>query len=176
METSLNGLGLFKSIDGFKDNLVPALVGAAGAGVAVYATDKLMKYPLPSIGSLDAKLSTLHPALPAAARVGVAVVGVPTVAMLASKFSGGKLKVPAGAMAGATAVLTLYGLVGLVNVFAPGKLPALSGFAGAALQIDAASGPFAGMSGAALAVEEPGKFGGIGGVSGAGFHAVMGAY
>lgn len=172
METSLNGLSLFKAFDGFKDNLVPALVGAAGAGAALYGVNRLMSYPFGTFGSLDAKLAGVHAALPGVARLGIAVVGVPMVAVAAAKVSGGKLRVPTGALTGATAVLALFGVAAAVNAVRPGSIP-LGGFAGAALLAENVGGPFGGAS---LGVEEAGKFGGIGGGSGPGFASVMGGY
>lgn len=170
METSLNGLGL--GIPGLnlglvKKNAVPALIGAAGAGVALYGVDKLMRYQFGTFGTLDGKLAGLHPALPGAARFGIAVAGVPAAAMLVSKVA--KVRVPDAAVAGATAVLALFGVVAVVNVLRPGTL-ALPGFAGAALLTETVGGPFAG---AQLGIEEAGKFGGLGGPGG--YSSIMGA-
>ena len=75
METSLNGLGLgVPSVSQLKSSAVPVVLGAVGAGVGLFAVGKLLSYPLPGVGAIDAKLDSLLPSkpglLPCVARVG----------------------------------------------------------------------------------------------------------
>ena len=168
METSLNGLGI-PSVAMLQKNAMPAVLGAVGAGVGLFAVGKLMSYDLPVVGVLDTRLAGWHPALPGVARLGVAVVAVPALAFAVGKYA--KVRVPGEALAGATAVLALVGIAMAVNAVSPNILE-IPGFAGAQLLTETVGGPFAG---AALTVEEAGKFGGLGDSTGPGFASVLGA-
>ena len=175
METSLNGLGLgVPSVSQLKSSAVPVVLGAVGAGVGLFAVGKLLSYPLPGVGAIDAKLDSLLPSkpglLPGVARVGIAVVAIPMAAAAVTKFT--KVRVPTAALAGASALVALVGLKMALQAAAPDLASKIPGFGGAALLTESVGGPFAG---AALGVEEAGKFGGLGATSSPGFASVMGA-
>lgn len=184
METSLNGIGsAFKALDGFKTNLMPALVGAAGAGVGLYGMNMALGYGFIPAGAGQAPQSidtflvskapvAVKPYVPGALRVALAVAAVPLAFKTVRKYAGEKLA-PRAAEGAAVAVVALFGVTALAaaaGVKLPGALQ-LGGFGGAQLSIDSPSQQFGGAS---LSAEEVGKFGGIGGANGPGFRSVVG--
>ena len=177
METSLNGLGLgVPSVNDLKSSAIPVVLGAVGAGVGLFAVGKLLSMEfLPGEAGAKSSLDTLlrmkvHAAAPGLVRVGVAVIAIPMAAAALTQYA--KVKVPTAALAGASALVALVGIKMVLNEVAPDFAKRIPGFAGAQLLTETVDSPF---SGAALTVEEAGKFGGLGAASGPGFASVLGA-